>query len=152
MQLAKKEGKTLYMVFLDLKKAYDSVERGKILELLKNYGVGNNIINIIRNMWTNDMIVPKRKKYYGPAFLSERGVKQGDVISPTIFNIMIDAVLRHCYRKLSIILNHDINTQFYADDGVTSGEDYLHVQIMLDIMTEEFKSFGLSTEAMIYDC
>lgn len=39
------------------------------------------------------MIVPKRKKHYGPAFVSERGVKQGDVMSRTIFNIMIDAVL-----------------------------------------------------------
>ena len=33
--------------------------------------------------------------YYGIAFWGERGVMQGDPLSPTIFNVVVDAVVRH---------------------------------------------------------
>ena len=33
--------------------------------------------------------------YYGTAFKGERGVTQGDPPSPTIFNVVVDAVVRH---------------------------------------------------------
>ena len=33
--------------------------------------------------------------YYGTAFKGERGVTQGDPLSPTIFNVGVDAVVRH---------------------------------------------------------
>ena len=33
--------------------------------------------------------------YYGTAFQGERGVTQGDPLSSTIFNVVVDAVLRH---------------------------------------------------------
>ena len=32
--------------------------------------------------------------YYGAAFKGERGVTQGDLLSPTIFNVVVDAVVR----------------------------------------------------------
>ena len=33
--------------------------------------------------------------YYGAAFKGKRGVTQGDPLSPTIFNVVVDAVVRH---------------------------------------------------------
>ena len=33
--------------------------------------------------------------YYGTAFGGERGVTQGDPLSPTIFNVVVEAVVRH---------------------------------------------------------
>ena len=33
--------------------------------------------------------------YYGKAFKGARGVTQGDLLSPTIFNVVVDAVVRH---------------------------------------------------------
>ena len=33
--------------------------------------------------------------YYGEAFKGSRGVRQGDLLSPTIFNVVVDAVVRH---------------------------------------------------------
>ena len=102
IQLAKKENKTLYMIFIDIKKAYDSLDRDKVIQLLRNYGVGENICNIISNMWLEDIIAPKQKQYYGQPFLSHKGVKQGDIILPTIFNIVVDAVIRDTYEKLRL--------------------------------------------------
>ena len=34
--------------------------------------------------------------YFGEAFKGDRGVTQGDLLSPTIFNVVVDAVVRHC--------------------------------------------------------
>ena len=39
-------------------------------------------------------MVPKPGKYFGRPFRMERGVKQVDPVSPTIFNITVDAVVR----------------------------------------------------------
>lgn len=45
------EGKTIYQVFLDLRKAYDSVDRDILLEILTKYGVGKVITLLISNFW-----------------------------------------------------------------------------------------------------
>ena len=34
--------------------------------------------------------------YYRTEFRGTRGVTQGDLLSPTIFNVVVDAVVRHC--------------------------------------------------------
>ena len=40
-------------------------------------------------------MVAQAGSYYGKGFKGERGVTQGDPISPTIFNVVVDAVVRH---------------------------------------------------------
>ena len=100
MQLAKRRKDPLYYIFLDVKKAYDSLDRERTLQLLSKYGVGANICRLLHNMWQDDTIVPKQQQFYGKAFTAERGVRQGDIVSPTIFNIVVDAVVRHAYHKV----------------------------------------------------
>ena len=80
-----------YTVFLDLTKAYDTLDRPRTLEILKAYGVGPNIINIIEQTWEMDCMIPKQSGCYGKEINTSRGVRQGDIISPTVFNIVVDA-------------------------------------------------------------
>ena len=40
-------------------------------------------------------MVARAGLYYGKGFKGERGVTQGDPLSPTIFNVVVDAVVRH---------------------------------------------------------
>ena len=40
-------------------------------------------------------MVARAGGYYGAAFTGARGVTQGDPLSPTIFNVVVDAVVRH---------------------------------------------------------
>ena len=85
----------------------------------------------------------KTTTIFGKPFVTERGVKQGDIVSPTIFNIIIDAVVRHTLHQ--IMENNDNQTaiQFYEDDGVLAGEDYEQIQQMLELLKENFLLFGL---------
>ena len=154
MQLAKREKNPLYMVFLDVKKAYDTIDRQRTINMLGKYGLGERTCKLIKNMWEEDIIIPKQQMFYGKSFNAERGVKQGDIMSPTIFNIIIDSIVRDCIQKMKDKGDETTNIQFYADDGIIAGDNYEQVQYILNIIKENFLSFGLEmniekTETMI---
>jgi hypothetical protein len=84
----------LYIVFLDLKKAYDTLDRHRTVKIWEGYGVGTNIRSILERTWDMDTLVPKQAGYYGRPFSASRGVRRRDVMSPIIFKIVADAVIR----------------------------------------------------------
>ena len=94
-QLAAIREEVLYVIFLDLTKAYDALDRSKTLEILKGYGVGDWVRRLLATYWERTTMVARAGQYYGTGFKGERGVTQGDPLSPTIFNVVVDAVLRH---------------------------------------------------------
>ena len=141
MQLTERGNKPLYMVFLDLKKAYDTLDRPSTIRILRGYGVGDALIRIIENIWNGDTMVPKQAGYFGTPFRAKRGVRQGDILSPMIFNLLVDAIICHI-ENLGVK-----NIQFYADDGLLWGEDGTVVQSQLDIINTSFASFGLKMNA-----
>ena len=52
--------------------------------------------NISACIWEQKMSMAARAGgYYGASFKGVRGVTQGDPLSPTIFNVVVDAVVRH---------------------------------------------------------
>ena len=48
-----------------------------------------------KTYWESSTNVARAGRYYGTEFKGERGVTQGDPLSPTIFNVVVDAVVRH---------------------------------------------------------
>jgi len=56
-QLAHLEQAPFNGVFLDLKKAFDSMDRERCLLILEGYGVGPRMIRLIRNFWRNAVVV-----------------------------------------------------------------------------------------------
>ena len=83
----------LYVIFLDLHKAYDALDRYRILEILEGYGVGPRARRLLRTYWEKSTMVARAGGYYGTSFKVAMGVTQGDPLSPTIFNVMVDAVV-----------------------------------------------------------
>ena len=83
------------MIFLDLTKVYDALDRSRSLEILKGCGVGKRVRQLLGEYWDKSAMVARAGGYYGTGFKGERGVTQGDPLSPTIFNVVVDAVVRH---------------------------------------------------------
>ena len=49
----------------------------------------------MQTYWRQLTVVARAGGYYGKAFQVSRGVTQGDPLSPTIFNVLVDAVVRN---------------------------------------------------------
>ena len=144
MQLTLWDCKPLFQVFIDLRKAYDTLDRVRTMAILVGYGVGPNLCQFIQTIWDGDTLVPKSGGYFGKPLKAERGVRQGDIISPIIFNIVVDCVLREWYQMLG---DTDLTATFYADDGRIAGYSAEAVQSGLDLFISLFSRVGLHMNA-----
>jgi hypothetical protein len=73
MQLSHIRGIPLYQIFLDLSKAYDTMDSGRTLQILSEYGIGERILRVLTNFWDSLMVIARQQGYYGNPFQSKRG-------------------------------------------------------------------------------
>ena len=73
---------------------HDALDRSRCLDILEGYGVGPGARRLLSNYWRRLTMAARAGEYYGTAFGGERGVTQGDPLSPTLFNVVVDAVVR----------------------------------------------------------
>ena len=148
----------LYGIFLDLRKAYDSMDRGRCVEIMRAYGVGENLLRLLTNFWENAELVCKAGGYYNrESFRAGRGVTQGGPVSPRIFNILVDAVVRDWLWQLidegkeDVVANglgewaQYLLADFYADDALIQCQEADVLQRMIDTMVDLFERVGLVT-------
>ena len=83
------------MIFLELNKAYNALDRSRCLDILEGYGVGPNARILLKTYWRRLTMVAIAGGYYGKAFKEDRGVTQGDPLPPTIFNVVVYDVVRN---------------------------------------------------------
>ena len=153
-QLAAMREEALYVIFLDLTKAYDALDRSRTLEILKGYGVGERVRRLLTVYWERTAMVARAGTYYGKGFKGERGVTQGDPLSPTIFNVVVDAVVRHWLQLATQEAErrgergrerrHQA-ALFYADDGMIASSDPRWLQWAFTVLVGLFDRVGLRT-------
>ena len=143
MQKAIREGKTLLQVFLDLSKAYDMLDRNRLMDLFAGYGVGPNLRRLLTNYWNLEVMVPKSAGYFGDPFRPTCGIRQGGPDSPTEFDIVIDCVLREWQAQLEARNLGFLISPWYADDGRLAGYNPSDIQYGLDLFVALFARLGL---------
>ena len=76
-----------------LNHSIEALDRSRCLDILEGYGVGPQSRRLLQTYWRRLTMVARAVGYYGTAFQGARGVTQGYPISPTIFNVVVDAVV-----------------------------------------------------------
>ena len=93
-ELARKKQIPLYVCFIDLTKAYDSVDRTLLWTVLARFGVPEIIISIIRQFHDGMQACVRLDDRVCSRWLAgEQGLCQGFVLAPLLFNIFFAAVI-----------------------------------------------------------
>ena len=66
---------------------------------MEQYGIGHRIWKIISTYWDSQIAILKQRGYTSDPFVPNKGLIQGDPMSPTLFNIIIDVIVRHLITK-----------------------------------------------------
>ena len=107
----------LFVCFVDFRKAFDKVWRNGLFVKLLRMGITGKFYNILKIMYQSTKSKVKLPKGLSPSFDSNTGIKQGDGLSPLLFNIFID----------------DINTIFDTScDPVELGQVKIHNLLYAD--------------------
>ena len=124
------------------------------LEILEGYDVGPSARWLLKTYWRRLTMVARLVGYYGEAFKGERGVTQGDLLSPTIFNVVVDAVVRHWVDGIvdkaeekgeTVREGRHQSAVFYADDSMVVLSDPAWLQGDFSALVAIFDRVGLLT-------
>lgn len=128
-----------------MSKAYNSLDMGSLLLVLEGYKVGPRLCRVLTRFWDGHTMYVRQSRFYGKAIRAERGVTQGDIVSPTLFNLVVDAVVRR-WRQLQpqlLLAPVKLNGSFCANDGHIEGTSFARVQEGLRHLAVLFHSFGM---------
>ena len=84
----------VYMCFYDLQKAFDSIQYPVLLKRLYEAGVNGKAWRIIRSWYTSPNSMVRVNGVLSSPFTLERGVLQGSVLSPVLFLLIMDPLLK----------------------------------------------------------
>jgi len=79
---------------LDFEKAYDKVNWNFLFDCLHLWGFCDTWVNWIKAVVTGGIVCVKLNNVEGPYFISHKGVRQGDPLSPILFNFVADCLAR----------------------------------------------------------
>lgn len=115
--------KPIYACFVDFSKAFDSVWRQGLFHKLHNLGIKGNILETIKHMYSTTQFCIKKDNFISNPIPNNKGVKQGDSLSPTLFNIYIND-LGSCLNGCDPVLLGDtpLNHLLFADDLLLMSE------------------------------
>ncbi|BHF63255.1 hypothetical protein SprV_0200624700 [Sparganum proliferum] len=86
-----------YSTFVDLTKAFDTVNRG-LWKIMQIFGCPERFIQMVRQLPDDMMARVTDSGAVSEAFAVTNGVKQGCVLAPTLFSLMFSAMLMDAYR------------------------------------------------------
>ena len=85
---------SLYVNFVDYEKAFDSVDRKTLWKLLRHYGVPTKLVNLIKNSYDGTGCRVIHGGQFTCRFEVKTGVRQGCLLSPFLFLLAIDWIMK----------------------------------------------------------
>ena len=144
-----RSGDSVFQIFYDLEKAFDSVEFPVLLKHLYGAGIHGKAWRLIRSYYLSPTSRVRVNNALSSEFTLGRGVRQGSVLSPSLFLIVIDDLLKKLADlNQGVEFNgHYTGTMGHADDlrSITSTTDALHAQAEVIVQFVDSNFLKLNT-------
>ena len=145
--------KDLYLCFIDYSKAFDKVRHEKLFNILEHLDIDGKDLRVIRNLYWDQSAAVRIGGELSEYTLIKRGVRQGCVMSPDLFNIYSEMIFRNLENYPGVKINgENINNIRYADDTVLIADSEENLQRLLDITIEKSEEMGLTLNVKKTEC
>ena len=88
-------GSPVYLCFLDASKAFDRVHHNLLFDKLMKRNVPHIIVRLLLFWYTSQTFVVRWCSVFSESFTVSNGVRQGSILSPTLFNVYIDCLSKN---------------------------------------------------------
>ena len=144
----------VYACLLDATKAFDCVRYDKLFELLLKKDIPGTVIRLLLDSYTRQYAYMRWNNCMSTPIKMENGVKQGGVLSPTLFCIYFDELLRRLRETdVGCHVGHMSYAAFgYADDLLLLSPSIHGLEILVKTSESFASEYGVTFNAKKTEC
>ena len=140
--------KDMYACFIDYSKAFDRIHHIKLIECLERTGIDGKDIRIIGNLYWQQKAAIKVGNDISEYTEIHRGVRQGCVLSPYLFNIYTEFIFRESEDLVGVTIGgRNLNNLRYADDTVLMANNKEDLNNLVQTVQHHSRVAGLEMNA-----
>ena len=131
--------------FIDLRKAYDTVNHKILWEKLHNIGIPQQFIIILKALYLQNSAKININGHFSQPITMERGIKQGCVLSPLLFIIYISDIAQFIQKDGAGVnlAGQIISGLFFVDDLVIIGRNRIELERLISKVVKMFHALGM---------
>ena len=140
-------GKNVFLCFIDYRKAFDMVSHSVLWSVMASMGYPAHIIDLLKQLYGQQKAAVRTSHGLTDWFTVEQGVRQGCILSPHLFNIYSEQIMRNALDGFvgSVkVGGRTISNLRYADDVVLIANSMDELQDLVNRVKESSLQFGLA--------
>ena len=142
----KNKSKNVNHVFIDFKKAFDRVWHEALWATVRKYNINASIIRAIENLYDKAQSAVLFNGSTGEWFRTTVGVRQGCLLTPTLFNIFLERIISEALGNQEgiVSIGGRLITNFrFANDIVINAEEEEEAGVLVDRFNTTTTSFKM---------